>query len=172
MPNLPPSGHEEGTDTQTPKAGDIPPGWLRGDTLDPVKSDSDEEENILQRIRDEVEFEAAHGITDTGEREEGDQPPSRQRPSSDGETGSVDETLLKRFEALGGLELPAVPKVEPGANKKPHFTTAAPADDDETDTWCCKLAQAIDVVCAPRGPAKFTSYRYMQRRCRVQMFRL
>jgi hypothetical protein len=137
---LPPptSEQEKGIETKSIDNNQALPDWLGGDTLDPVKSEIDEEDNILQRIRDEIEFEAAHGIAESDEREEDDRPQPQEGPSPEGEVGEVDETLLKRFEALGGLELPAVPKIEPGTKLKPHFTIAAPDKDDETDTWCCK----------------------------------
>jgi len=108
------------------------PDWLHSDTLRPVDTIEEEEANILQQIRDEIDFENANRITLPPE------PPELPGPAELGEAApGVDESLFKRFEALGGLELPAVPKAEPGAKPKPHPTFAKP-EDDETDTWCCE----------------------------------
>jgi len=106
------------------------PDWLHSDTLRPVDT-TEEEADILQQIRDEINFENANRITP---------PPESPESPGSAEPGKavqeVDESLFKRFEALGGLELPAVPKAEPGAKPKQHFTVAKP-EDHETDTWCC-----------------------------------
>ena len=129
-----PSGAPEdinGARSASPEDTPVLPDWLHSDTLRPVDT-TEEEADILQQIRDEIDFENANRITP---------PPESPEPPGPAEPGKavpeVDESLFKRFEALGGLELPAVPKAEPGAKPRPHFTVAKPGDD-ETDTWCCE----------------------------------
>lgn len=109
---------------------------IEEDTLAVVERDTDYEDNILRMIQDEVDFETAHGITSgadyEGELEKPEAPMDQKRRGS-----GLDEDLLKRFEALGGLELPTVPKIEPGAH--PGLTFSSPAiGSEETDTWCCQ----------------------------------
>ncbi|RPA96189.1 hypothetical protein L873DRAFT_1791804 [Choiromyces venosus 120613-1] len=137
-----PNDSTKDTSLEDPPA---PPDWLHSDTLDPVTTTEEEEANILQQIRDEIDFEKANGITTPPE------PPSPPEPAEPAEPGDaapgIDESLLKRFEALGGLELPAVPKIEPGTKPKPHFTVAKP-EDDETDTWCCICNDDAEYKCS------------------------
>ncbi|CAZ84472.1 unnamed protein product [Tuber melanosporum] len=132
-----------GAKNALPEDLSVPPDWLHSDTLRPVATTEEEEEaDILQRIRDEIDFERANGITTPPE------PPSPPGPAEPGEAApEVDESLFKRFEALGGLELPTVPKAEPGVKPKPHLMAAKPGDD-ETDTWCCICNDDAEYKCS------------------------
>jgi len=131
-----------GTKSASPEDPPVLPDWLHSDTLSPVYTTEEEEANILQQIRDEIDFENANGITTPPE------PPEPPGPVEPGKAApEVDESLFKRFEALGGLELPTVPKAEPGAKPKPHFTVAKP-EDDETDTWCCICNDDAEYKCS------------------------
>ena len=38
------------------------PDWFQSDRLEDIKSDPDTEEDILRIIKDEIEYEVAHGI--------------------------------------------------------------------------------------------------------------
>ncbi|KAG0638612.1 hypothetical protein HOY80DRAFT_146865 [Tuber brumale] len=132
-----------GAKNTPPEDLSVLPDWLHSDTLHPVATTEEEEEaNILQQIRDEIDFERANGITTPPG------PPPPPEPAEPGEAApEVDESLFKRFEALGGLELPTVPKVEPGAKPKPHPTVVRPGDD-ETDTWCCICNDDAEYKCS------------------------
>lgn len=109
------------------------PNWLQNNSLkEHAKSDADAEENILKMIKDEIEFETAHGII-LDEEGNGRWRESNQRGCPTPKTIEPDEDLIRRFEALGGPELPSVPTTAPPP--KPLYSRDLV---DETDTWCCK----------------------------------
>ncbi|PWW78830.1 hypothetical protein C7212DRAFT_360892 [Tuber magnatum] len=140
-PSKAPKGND-GAQNTPPEDPSALPDWLRSDSLHPAATTEEEEAHILQQIRDEIDFERANGITTSPE------PSSSPGPAEPGETApEVDESLFKRFEALGGLELPAVPKVEPGAKPRPYPTAAKPGDD-EIDTWCCICNDDAEYKCS------------------------
>lgn len=82
-------------------------------------------------IKDEIDFEAAHGIVSAEEDIEelrGNEGFKSLEPDVD-----PDEYLFERFGALGGITLPPVPKNEPGIYTRPKLPVAVA----ESDTWCC-----------------------------------
>ncbi|KAI5798993.1 hypothetical protein EDC01DRAFT_716746 [Geopyxis carbonaria] len=131
-----------------PKTASVPavddvPDWLRDDTLDEVKSDADEEEAVLRRIRDELSFELTHDLPQPSElKPEGaEQEPEEDDPELSG--------LMERFQALGTLELPDVPQKDPGVVAKPKYTIAPKeVGMDETDTWCCICNEDAEYRCS------------------------
>ncbi|CUS12173.1 unnamed protein product [Tuber aestivum] len=131
----------DGAQNTSPEDPPALPGWPHSNTLHPVAATEEEEANILQKIRDEIDFEKSNGIATSPEPSP---PPGLVEP---GESApEADESLFKRFRALGGLELPAVPRTEPGPKPRP-YPPAAKLEDDEIDTWCCKLLMLQIGIC-------------------------
>jgi hypothetical protein len=113
---------------------EVVPTWLQSNiSEEDIKSDTDAEEDILKMIKDEIEFERAHGITTNDFDEERPQTRDRERSPAQKKI-ELDEDLLKRFEALGGLELPPAPRMDP--RTKQGFDVDPVLE--ESDTWCCK----------------------------------
>lgn len=116
------------------------PDWFRGDISGDDGGDTDAEADILRMIKDEIDFEVAHGIVSAEEDVEG----------SGGNEGfkspepdiDPDEYLLERFGALGGITLPPVPKSEPGVNIRPKLPVAVA----ESDTWCCGFPHLVSPI--------------------------
>jgi len=111
--------------------GEVPE-WLGRDTMGEVKSSPDEEEEILRRVRDEMEWEQKHGV---------------HTPEREGEGEEDDEAEFARLAArlsslspaakTATVELPAVPKAAPGVAGL--RAAAAPKNEEgvsEVDTWC------------------------------------
>ncbi|KAH0608935.1 uncharacterized protein H6S33_001163 [Morchella sextelata] len=112
---------------------EVVPTWLQSNiSEEDIKSDTDAEEDILKMIKDEIEFERAHGITTNDFDEERPQTRDRERSPAQKKI-ELDEDLLKRFEALGGLELPPAPRMDP--RTKQGFDVDPVLE--ESDTWCC-----------------------------------
>lgn len=82
-------------------------------------------------IKDEIDFEAAHGIVSA--EEDIEEPRGNEGPKSLEPDVDPDEYLFERFGALGGITLPPVPKSEPGIYTRPKLPVAVA----ESDTWCC-----------------------------------
>lgn len=113
---------------------DAVPTWLQSNiSEEDIKSDTDAEEDILKMIKDEIEFEKAHGISMNGFDEERSQTRDRERSHTPKKT-ELDEDLLKRFEALRRLELPPAPRMDPPMKRGFYVDPAL----EESDTWCCK----------------------------------
>lgn len=136
------------------------PHWLRDDPMDVPTAD--EEDEVLAKIREQVEWELKHSVKDEEEDEEEEGKVKAEKESGDPQDDDEDElaVLAKRFQALGGgtigrgdggsggdggLELPAAPKAAPGAPVK-----IAPKKEvgvSEIDTWCCEFGLAYTLVC-------------------------
>lgn len=115
------------------------PDWFEDDVSSDVEGDTDTVADILNMIKDEIDFEVAHGIVSTEEDEE----ETRENEALEG-PGEVDpdKYLFKRFGALGSMNLPPVPKSEPGINPMPKLPAAA----TETDTWCCRFSYLVSAT--------------------------
>ncbi|KAH8144780.1 uncharacterized protein LAJ45_11196 [Morchella importuna] len=112
---------------------EVVPTWLQSNISEEgIKSDTNAEEDILKMIKDEIEFERAHGISMNDFDEERSQTRDRERPPTPKKT-ELDEDLLKRFEALGGLELPPAPRMDPRTKQRFDVDPVLV----ESDTWCC-----------------------------------
>lgn len=107
-------------------------------------------------IKDEIDFESAHGIV-PNEHDDNELPRNERARSSTPMHADLDEDLLRRFDALGGLELPPVPKMDPRVKSRP------PTELDETDTWCCELHNILSIYMIAQRPILNTPPgRYMQ----------
>jgi hypothetical protein len=111
-------------------AGEVPE-WLGPDTMGEIKTSPEEEEEILRRVRDEMEWERKHGV---------------RTPEREGEEEDDEAELARLAARLSSLspaaktatvELPEVPKAAPGVA---GFRAAtAPKNEEgvsEVDTWC------------------------------------
>lgn len=113
----------------------VAPDWFWDDISSDVGGGTDTEADILRMIKDEIDFELAHGIVSAEDNEE-------ESRGSEGvkapESGDIDpdEYLLERFGALGGVGLPHVPKSEPRINTRPK----PPVTFVELDAWCCRFS--------------------------------
>lgn len=119
------------------------PEWLRGGE-DVMKGCGGEEEEVLRRVAEEVEWERRHGVVSDAEEEEGSIKEEEVKYVEDGgEDDDGLEALAKRFQALGGggggggsLQLPAAPKLMPGLTPKKKEDVGV----SEIDTWCCEFS--------------------------------
>ncbi|KAI5847190.1 hypothetical protein DFP73DRAFT_544508 [Morchella snyderi] len=121
---------------------EIVPTWLQKNiSQEDIKSDTDAED-ILKMVKDEIEFERAHRIT-MNNFEEIPQTCDRERSSTPKKI-ELDEDLLKRFEALGGLELPPAPRTGPRTKRGFDVDPVL----EESDTWCCICNEDGEYQCS------------------------
>lgn len=115
------------------------PDWFEDHVSSDVEDYTGTVADILNMIKDEIDFEVAHGIVST---EEGEEETRENETLKDPSEVDPDKYLFQRFGALGSMNLPPVPKSEPGINPMPKFPTAAA----ETDTWCCRSSHLVSAT--------------------------
>lgn len=103
--------------------------------MEASSSDIEAQRDILKMVKHKIDFETSFGKILTKKYEvesRGNETAWNQKTRAI----DFDEGLFKRFEALGRLDLPAVPEMELGQKLKPRlFATAL--EQGDTDTWCC-----------------------------------
>ncbi|KAI5846913.1 hypothetical protein BZA05DRAFT_438031 [Tricharina praecox] len=130
----------------------------------------DEEDEILKKVREEVEWERRHGVVDSDEEEEEEEEEEdhnahlkEERKEGDEDDDGELAALAARFKALGGggaggtggeggggdLDLPAVPSVAPGSALRitPKKKMELPGIS-EIDTWCCICNEDAEYRCS------------------------
>ncbi|KAL7272701.1 hypothetical protein RUND412_004482 [Rhizina undulata] len=124
-----------------PATPDHKPAWDFYSNVPRKDAEGETEDDILRRVRDEIEYEKAHGI---GQEEE-DELSSAEKES---EGGEIDTSLLSRFQALEAPSLPSVPKLEPAAGRVGWSEAKEHKLVDETDTWCCICNEDAEYRCS------------------------